>query len=146
MWRLCALLGSSGNEEDLVQETYLRAMRSLATFRGDAPVQAWLLSIARNVCADDVRRRSRQRRLVQRLTLELESRTPSESHAPAETTTALVQALDPDRRDAFVLTQMLGLRYQDAASALGCPVGTVRSRVARARVELAEMVRRAETA
>lgn len=146
VWRLCALLGSSGNEEDLVQETYLRAMRSLATFRGDAPVQAWLLSIARNVCADDVRRRSRQRRLVQRLTLELESRTPSESHAPAETTTALVQALDPDRRDAFVLTQMLGLRYQDAASALGCPVGTVRSRVARARVELAEMVRRAETA
>ncbi len=145
VWRLCALLGSSGNEEDLVQETYLRAMRSLASYRGDAPVQAWLLSIARHVCADDVRRRARRRRLVQRLTLELESRTPGATQAPPDTTTALVQALDPDRRDAFVLTQVLGLGYQDAASALGCPIGTVRSRVARARSELAEMVRRAET-
>ena len=56
VWRLCVALGSTGEEQDLVQETYLRALRSLGSYRGDAPVRAWLLSIARNVCADHVRR------------------------------------------------------------------------------------------
>ncbi|MDO9175811.1 MAG: sigma-70 family RNA polymerase sigma factor, partial [Actinomycetota bacterium] len=67
VWRVCSVLGSAGEEEDLVQETYLRALRSAAGYRGEAPVQAWLLAIARNVCADHVRRRARQRRLVDRL-------------------------------------------------------------------------------
>lgn len=48
----------------------------------------------------------------------------------------LVDALDPDRRDAFVLTQLLGLTYAEAADVCGCPVGTIRSRVARAREDL----------
>jgi RNA polymerase sigma-70 factor (ECF subfamily) len=50
---------------------------------------------------------------------------------------ALVTALDPDRRDAFVLTQVLDLSYAEAADVCGCPVGTIRSRVARAREDLA---------
>ncbi len=50
---------------------------------------------------------------------------------------ALVAALDPDRREAFVLTQLLGLRYDEAAEVCGCPIGTIRSRVARARLDLA---------
>jgi len=50
VWRLCTALGSSGVEEDLVQETYLRAIKSLSTFRFEVPFQAWLLSIARG-CA-----------------------------------------------------------------------------------------------
>jgi RNA polymerase sigma-70 factor (ECF subfamily) len=48
----------------------------------------------------------------------------------------LLAALDPDQRVAFVLTQVLGLRYAEAAEAIGCPVGTIRSRVARAREAL----------
>jgi RNA polymerase sigma-70 factor (ECF subfamily) len=48
--------------------------------------------------------------------------------------------LDDDRRAAFVLTQVLGLRYDEAADVLGCPVGTIRSRVARARGDLVEMI------
>ncbi|HEY2330655.1 MAG TPA: sigma-70 family RNA polymerase sigma factor [Acidimicrobiales bacterium] len=139
VWRLCALLGSDGNEEDLVQETYLRAMRSLGSFRGDAPVQSWLLAIARHTCADDVRARERQRRLARRLSRE------RHDPGPASTSTeALVADLEPDRRDAFVLTQLLGLSYEEAGAALGCPTGTIRSRVARARADLLDMVRRAE--
>ena len=59
VWQVCRALGSPGEEEDLVQETYLRALSSLARSRGDAPVRVWLLSIARRVCADHVRRRQR---------------------------------------------------------------------------------------
>ena len=70
VWRLCSSLGTPGSVEDLVQETYLRAMRSLPAFRGETPVQVWLLSIARRVCADDIRKRQRVRRLVDRLARE----------------------------------------------------------------------------
>ena len=52
--------------------------------------------------------------------------------------TDLLQRLDGDRREAFVLTQLIGLSYADAADVAGCPMGTVRSRVARARADLVE--------
>jgi RNA polymerase sigma-70 factor, ECF subfamily len=138
VWRLCVALGSVGEEQDLVQETYLRALRSLPSYRGDAPVRAWLLSIARNVCADHVRRRTRQRRLIDRARPH-PSDAVSPPHAPIDD---LLDTLSVDRREAFVLTQLLGLSYEEAAVALDCPIGTVRSRVARARADLLAEVRR----
>ena len=51
----------------------------------------------------------------------------------------LLRDLEPDRRDAFVLTQMIGLSYEETAVVCGCPVGTVRSRVSRARADLVAM-------
>ena len=137
VWRLCSVLGSPGEEEDLVQETYLRALRSADSYRGDAPVQAWLLSIGRHVCADHVRRRSRQRRLVERISRNTFADTAPESEATEE----LLQQLLPDQREAFELTQIVGLSYEEAADVIGCPVGTVRSRVARGRAQLLEAVR-----
>ena len=138
VWRLCVALGSPGEEQDLVQETYLRALGSLHTYRGDAPVRAWLLSVARNVCADHVRRRERQRRLLDRVRPH-----PLDAVSPAPAAIEdLLDGLSDDRREAFVLTQLLGLSYEEAAVALDCPIGTVRSRVARARAELAAEVRR----
>jgi len=56
----------------------------------------------------------------------------------------LVGALDPDRRVAFVLTQLIGCSYEEAAQACAVPVGTIRSRVARARGDLARVMRTAE--
>ena len=140
VWRLCTSLGSRGDEEDLVQEVYLRAVRAAPSYRGDAPVKAWLLAIGRNVCADQVRKRERQRRLIRRII-------PSvEEHAVDGdgTLVALLDVLDPDRREAFVLTQVMGLSYEDAAAALDCPIGTIRSRVARGRADLNAAVRRSE--
>lgn len=137
VWRICTHLGSRGEEEDLVQETYVRAMRALRTFRGDAPVRAWLAAIARNVCADHVRRRGRQARLLERLRLHVVEETDERL---VGTIDDLLDVLDGDRRDAFVLTQLVGLSYDEAATALGCPVGTVRSRVSRARSQLVDAV------
>jgi len=62
---------------------------------------------------------------------------PAEQQTAAEVS-ALLASLDGDRREAFVLTQLLGLSYDEAASACDVPVGTIRSRVARARAELVE--------
>lgn len=142
VWRVCTMLGSPGLEEDLVQETYLRAVRALPSYRGDAPVRAWLLSIARNVCADHVRRRGRQNRLLRRL--QLEAVGTATELAPTALVDDLVRRLDPDRREAFVLTQLSGLSYAEAAETLGCPIGTIRSRVARARTDLLAMVQVAQ--
>jgi RNA polymerase sigma-70 factor (ECF subfamily) len=140
VWRLCTALGSAGEESDLVQDTYLRALKALPAYRGEAPVQAWLLSIARRVCADHVRRRQRQRRLIDKLS----RHTTSDSNAPTDSIDDLLASLDADRREAFVLTQFVGLGYEEAAVVLGCPIGTVRSRVSRARAHLLAAVRVAE--
>ena len=141
VWRLCNLLGSRGAEDDLAQETYLRALRALPSYRGEAPVIAWLLAIARRVCADHVRSCVRQRRVVAALTHSRDDRAVA---APGNPTWALLEAIDPDRRDAFVLTQVAGQSYEEAALTLGCPVGTIRSRVARARADLVAEERAAQ--
>lgn len=140
VWQLCQALGSPGEVEDLVQETFLRAVRAAPAYRGDAPVRLWLLSIGRRVCADDVRRRTKQRDLVRRLSMLRHEA----DVAHAGDMDDLLRGLDEDRRAAFVLTQLLGLGYQEAATVLGCPIGTVRSRVARARASLLEAVRQAD--
>lgn len=140
VWRVCSALGTRGEEEDLVQETYLRAMRSMPAFRREAPVSIWLLSIARRVCADDVRRRQRRRRLAARLTDDVRELSVSAHEMIAD----LIDGLDDDRRSAFLLTQYVGLTYEEAAAVLECPVGTIRSRVSRARGDLASAIARAE--
>jgi RNA polymerase sigma-70 factor (ECF subfamily) len=113
-------------------------MRSLPGYRGDAPVVAWLGSIARRVCADDVRSRQRRRRLRERLISNVDDRVTSSSAGDASTAAVhdVLATLDPDRREAFLLTQFAGLSYDEAATVIGCPIGTVRSRVARARADL----------
>ncbi|MET0146860.1 MAG: sigma-70 family RNA polymerase sigma factor [Ilumatobacteraceae bacterium] len=140
VWRVCGALGSPGEVEDLVQETYLRALTSLPRYRGEAPVRVWLLSIARRVCADHVRRRQRRRRLGERL-----ARHAVAAEVPSpQIVDDLLIGLDPDRREAFVLTQVAGLSYEEAAAVVGCPIGTIRSRVARARADLLDVVARAD--
>jgi RNA polymerase sigma-70 factor (ECF subfamily) len=139
VWRLCAHLLEPASADDLTQEVYLRAIPALASFRADASARTWLLAIARNTCMDELRRRTRGRALVDRLRRRAEtspSSLPDRSGAVA--IEDAVSGLDPDRRDAFVLTQVLGLSYAETAEVCGCEVGTVRSRVARARGQLIE--------
>ena len=131
VWRLCAHLGSAPAADDLTQECYLRAFGSLHRFVGRSSARTWLLSIARRVCADFVRSAQRSRAVVA-------SPVVVPDHAGAVAMRALIAGLDADRREAFVLTQVLGLSYADAADVCGCPVGTIRSRVARARADLVD--------
>ena len=139
VWRLCAALGDGQNADDLTQETYLRAFGSLHRFENRSSVRTWLLAIARRVCADAVRSRRRRRLTLVRDAGDLEDLSPSRGGDPVAETAAvgdLLARLDADRREAFVLTQLLGLPYAEAAEVAGCPVGTIRSRVARAREQL----------
>lgn len=133
VWRLCAHLGSPAQADDLTQDTYARAFASLHRFLGRSSARTWLLAIARRTCADAVRSAQRERR-----TLAPTPRTAPTVDDPAGSVTmrALVAALAPERREAFVLTQVLGLSYAEAADVCSCPVGTIRSRVARARADL----------
>lgn len=142
VWRLCSALGAPEDPADLTQETFVRVLRAMHSFRGEAPVQAWILVIARRVCADSVRKLQRQRRLVEKV-----SRSLPRDFAPEAdpSTDDLIVQLSTERREVFVLTQQLGLSYEEAAEVIGCPVGTVRSRLARARADLLAAVRSAET-
>lgn len=131
VWRFCASLVDRDAADDLTQEVYLRAMSTVHRFRGDASARTWLLAVARNTCADEIRRRQRRR---DHLT---PPRPALEPDRTGEVDLAdLVGLLDHDRREAFVMTQLLGLSYAEAAEACEVPVGTIRSRVARARAEL----------
>jgi RNA polymerase sigma-70 factor (ECF subfamily) len=137
VWNLCRYLGDPDSADDLAQETFERAIGSLHRYRADGPARHWILTIARRVCVDSTRRRSRGRRLHRRIAGE-----PVTTAPPSEATELddLLARLDPDRRAAFVATQLLGLRYEEAAALLGCPIGTIRSRVARARGDLLELL------
>ncbi len=134
VWRLCAHLSSPSAADDLAQETYARAFASLHRFAGRSAARTWLLSIARRVCADAVRAAVRSRAVAP---VDVDDRSVAD---PADSVMlrALLEALDRDRREAFVLTQVVGLSYAEAADVCGCPVGTIRSRVARARADLVE--------
>jgi RNA polymerase sigma-70 factor (ECF subfamily) len=136
VWRLCAHLGDRDRADDLVQETYVRVLRSLPLFRGDAPVRSWLFSIVRRVAADDIAARQRGRRHLSDVDHGSVRRVASPDHQGSVTLEHLLGTLDPDRRAAFVLTQLLGYSYAEAAETCHVPIGTIRSRVARARESL----------
>lgn len=132
VWRMCRHLSDYGHADDLTQETYARAFAALPRFAGRSSARTWLLSIARRVCADAVRTAVRDRSRP--------PRPPGVGPDPADgvVVRALLAELSADRREAFVLTQVLGLSYAEAAEVCSCPVGTIRSRVARARDDLIE--------
>lgn len=144
VWRFVAALVDPNSADDLAQETYLRAFRALPQYAGRSSARTWLLGIARRVCADHIRHLVRWRRLEARLAAEASTHVPD----PAGSLAAgeLLVRLPADWRSAFVLTHLLGLSYAEAAQAEQVPVGTIRSRVARARMRLIEATRAAQTA
>jgi RNA polymerase sigma-70 factor (ECF subfamily) len=140
VWRLCRHLVGPALADDVTQDAYLRAIPALAAFRAESSARTWLLGIARRAAADAIRREQRRRRLLPRRAA------VEPDPAGAVAVEALLEPLDPARREAFVLTQVLGLSYLEAAEVLDVPVGTIRSRVSRARAELADLALRAEEA
>ena len=136
VWRYCAHLLDPARADDATQATYLRALRSLGSFRGDSSPRTWLLGVARNTCLDERRSTARRRRLLDRIVARADASTSTTGDLDAVEGDDLLALLDDDRREAFVLTQLLGFSYDEAATTLGCPIGTVRSRVARARRDL----------
>ncbi|NGX09049.1 RNA polymerase sigma factor SigC [Mycobacteroides franklinii] len=137
VWRFVAYLADTGVADDLTQETYLRALGALPRFAGRSTVRTWLLSIARRVVADHIRHLKSRPRIAHGADLEEASlRRPTHRFEELVELKSLLAALDDDRREALVLTQVVGLSYAETADVCGCAIGTIRSRVARARDEL----------
>lgn len=110
-----------------VDRGFVRAVRGLSRFRGDASARTWLLTVTRHACTDELRKRRRRRRrdaLLGALGLDGETLSPDASHT--STVDDLLARLEPERRAAFVLTQQLGLSYDEAAAICECPAGTCR--------------------
>lgn len=124
--------------EDLTQETYLRAMRALPQFAARSSARTWLYAIARRVAADHLRAAAARPRTADVADVEAAVDTAVTNSRFEERVALgdLLTGLTPERRLAFVATQVLGLSYAEAAEVCDCPIGTVRSRVARAREDL----------
>jgi RNA polymerase sigma-70 factor, ECF subfamily len=120
--------------EDVTQEALIRAFRFLHTFRGDCRFSSWLLRIARNCSMDAIRSRT------QRAERELHGSMPSlVSDAVARTELeAALEALTEEHREPFMLIEIFGLSYREAADVLQLKVGTVKSRMHRARLAMCD--------
>lgn len=142
------LTGNRADAEDVVQEAYLRALRYFAGYRG-GDARAWLLRIVRN-CARDwlaANRTGRHVPLEEGLAETAVANHDSNPEAAAQSDSvtrairAAVAALAPDHREVLVLREFAGLSYRDIAGIVEAPIGTVMSRLSRARDELARSVR-----
>lgn len=143
VWRLLAHLAGREFADDLTQETYLRVINSLPSFAARSSARTWLLALARRVWIDNIRHeRARPRKSA----TEYEDAAATHTVAGADSShwsewidaRALIDSLPADRREALILTQVLGYTYEEAANIAGVRVGTIRSRVARARKDLLE--------
>jgi RNA polymerase sigma-70 factor (ECF subfamily) len=132
--------------EDLVQETYVRAIQAMGRLRAGSNVKGWLFTILRNVWLNQLRKRRNSPQMI-----ELEGGDgvvngvvePSKnsydlyvSKTETERVRASIQELPIEFREIILLREYEDLSYQEVASVLGCPVGTVMSRLARARAKL----------
>jgi RNA polymerase sigma-70 factor (ECF subfamily) len=125
-----AVAGDRWIAEDAVQETFLRAWRYLDSYRGSGSFEGWLIRICHNCLVDLVTRRIPEPVAV-----------IPEAHAPADESYdvhELLRALPVAQREVVALCGLLGYDYADAAELLGVPIGTVRSRLHRARAAMAE--------
>lgn len=132
-------LGNPQDAEDAVQEALVSAFRAAASFRGDSAVTTWLHRVVVNACLD------RLRRSAARPALPLdEARAPLVDPGPAQDTAldveAALAALPAEQRMAVVLVHVQGYPVAEAASLMGVPAGTVKSRCARGRARLAVLL------
>lgn len=138
------VLGDAEDAEDAVQETLVRLARNAASFRGDAKLSTWLYRVARNVCTDrvryDARRPSTPVADVVEVQDDPDEHDPIAGHATAATVGAALRRLDERSRQLLLLVAVDGLSYAEAAEVAGLAVGTVKSRVSRARVQLGELL------
>ena len=136
-----SLCGNVERADDLVQETMLRAFAHLDQFEPGTNMSAWLFTILRNLFRSEYRKRRREVEDVDGSLAESMVSQPEQAGRIEfkELQAALAQLL-PDQREALILVAASGLSYEQAAEICGCPVGTVKSRVSRARTQLAALL------
>jgi RNA polymerase sigma-70 factor, ECF subfamily len=138
------VLGDPSDAEDAVQETLLKLARSAEGFRGDAQVSTWVYRIARNVCTDRVRYDARRPSVPVEDPALLERRFDDDGSdlvAVGDQLARAMDRLDDLSRRLLLLVAVDDLSYADAAEVCDLPVGTVKSRIARARHQLGLLLR-----
>ena len=123
--------------DDLVQETFFRAFKGIATYRGESSGRSWLLTIARRVCLDHAVHQKKDLHLFSQLRAQPQSDIFPDSSLDLVETLAL---LPLEFREAFTLVRIFGYTYREVSTILQCPQGTVQSRVARAREMLRDQL------
>lgn len=136
VWRLLAHLGGTAAADDLTQETYLRVISALPRFAARSSAKTWILSLARRVWVDSVRHDMARPRKANMAVEDLSPAASKNSWSEWVDVRLLIDTLPSERREALILTQVLGYTYEEAAQIAGVRVGTIRSRVARARKDI----------
>lgn len=144
------MMGEPQGAEDATQEAFISAYQKLHTYRGGS-FKSWLLRIVTNACYDELRRQKRRPTVPLKPTNdydeEIESpewiidpgESPEDAAERADLSTALqncLEGLPPEFRSVVLLVDMQGFDYAETAQAIGTPLGTVKSRLARARIRL----------
>jgi len=152
---LSRFIRDSAEVEDVAQEAFIKAYRALPTFRGDSAFYTWLYRIGINTAKNFLVSQGRRAPTVTRLDAEEaegyddasalhDLNTPESALLTQEighTVNTAMEALPEELRVALTLREIEGLSYEDIAQAMNCPIGTVRSRIFRAREAVAEKLR-----
>jgi RNA polymerase sigma-70 factor (ECF subfamily) len=135
------MVGDRDAMDDVLQEAYLKAFASIASFRGRASPRTWLYRIVYNASLDQLRRRRRQP-IAQ--SVDAATRDPSDQTDLRLSLADALAALAPEERAAVLLVDAEGLSYEDAAAIIGVAAGTIGSRLSRARAALRRALREPE--
>lgn len=128
-----SITSNSHVAEEAVQETFIRAWRYWPTFRNESTVMSWLITICRRVVIDMAKKQRVHEQLPENV---IEIR----DHFASTAIYDLVRSLPLPQREVVVLCAILGFDYESAAQSLEIPIGTVRSRLARAREQLGQQL------
>jgi RNA polymerase sigma-70 factor, ECF subfamily len=141
---------NSAEAEDLVQETCLRALRAIDGLRAEGSVKSWLFTILRNIWLNQLRQRRTAPDMIELDADENGTYEPADARQDPHTdyvsknghqqVRVAIQQLPVEFREIIILREYEELSYQEIASLLGCPIGTVMSRLARARARLRDLL------
>lgn len=136
-----SLCGNAERADDLVQEALMKAWASIDMFEAGTNMRAWLFTILRNVYYSDFRKKRREVEDADgKLAANLASHPEQLGHLDMVDFRTALAKLAPDQREALVLVGASGFSYDEAAEICGCAVGTVKSRVNRARTRLTDLL------
>lgn len=153
---LSRLIRDPAEIEDVTQEAFIKAYRALPNFRGDSAFYTWLYRIAVNTAKNYLAAQGRRPRTVsefqggedgesfEAVDVVEDNNTPEAAmltRQVAETVNRAIEALPEDLRTAITLREIEGLSYEEIAQAMSCPIGTVRSRIFRAREAISEQLK-----
>lgn len=154
IYNLCLrMVRKAEDAEELTQTTFFKAWRALPGFQEEAGFFTWLYRLASNTCIDFLRRENRRHSTVQTVSLdadeEIATQIPDTRNLPEaralqnERQRSLLRALEslpPEQRDILIRRELDGLSYQEIASLCHLELGTVKSRIARARIQLRQLL------